>query len=215
MPADAVLCVVCPVLRPKGTPRKPNNPPVCDGCGKRLEADLNALPASYAAVDAEPVRGMTEIRSRVFESKPPLNINALSLLGPGEDTPVAVLDFWAQDWAGILDQPPPAAYVTTMCLWLAARLPWALANHPAIDDFAHSLRELTNALRPYEGGDDRGEYVGRCPRLLGDDRCNTPLYVDPYVDQIQCTRCRQQWKRKAGEWMHLRAQQLGAGVEAA
>jgi len=64
-------------------------------------------------------------------------------------------------------------------------------------------------------GRSRGEPVGRCSRQLGEERCNTPLYVDPYVDEIQCMRCRQNWKRRDGEWMHLRAQQLSTGVEAA
>ena len=211
---DSILCVTCPVLRPKGQPREPRTPQVCDGCRDRLANDLSALPAAYAAVDAEPARGTTEIRSRAFESRPPLNITALSLLGPGTETPLAILDFWVQDWAGMLEQRIPDPYVTTLALWLSARLPWACDTHPAVDDFATDVRSITAALRAFESK-DRGEPVGRCPRQLGDDRCNTPLYVDPYADHIQCTRCRQTWRRREGEWMHLRAQQLSAGVEAA
>jgi len=179
-----------------------------------MATSLTALPDAYAAVDSEPVRGMSEIRSRVFESKPPLNISALSLLGPGLITPLATLDFWVQDWAGYLEQDLPDAAVTTMAFWLAARLPWACDSHPAVDDFAADLRDMTGQLRAFEGK-DRGESVGRCPRHLGEERCNNPLYVDPYVDEIQCSRCRQNWKRRDGEWMHLRAQQMSAGVEAA
>jgi len=211
---DGVLCAVCPIYRPKALPRAPRTPQVCDGCRDRIGADLAALPAAYAAVDSEPVRGTSEIRSRAFESRPPLNITALSLLGPGTETPLALLDFWAQDWARELDQTLPPAAVSTIAPWLSARLPWACDQHPAIDEFATHLRSIIGHLRVFEGKDS-GSPVGRCPRQFGGDRCNTRLFVDPYVDEIQCTRCKQQWKRKAGEWMHLRAQQLAAGVEAA
>jgi hypothetical protein len=211
---EAILCVVCPVYRPKAQPRLPNNPAVCDTCRDRLATDLTGLPSAYAAVDAEPVRGTTEIRARAFESKPPLNITALSLVGPGTVTPLAILDFWVQDWAGYLEQELPVVAVSTLSIWLYVRLPWACDQHPAIDAFAADLREIAGQLRAFEGR-DRGASVGRCPRLIGDERCGTQLYVDPYVDEIQCTRCRQKWKRRDGEWMHLRAQQLSAGVEAA
>jgi hypothetical protein len=211
---ESILCCVCPILRAKSTPRLPRTPAVCDGCRDRMSTSLAALPDAYAAVDSEPVRGTSEIRSRAYESKPPLNIAALSLFGPGTHTPLATLDFWVQDWAGYLEQELPEPTVTTMVFWLAARLPWACDSHPAVDDFAADLRDMTGQLRAFEGK-DRGEPVGRCPRLIGEERCNTPLYVDPYVDEIQCTRCRQNWKRRDGEWMHLRAQQLSAGVEAA
>jgi hypothetical protein len=187
---------------------------VCKICRDRLRADLAALPDAYALVDAEPVRGLSEIRSRAFESRPPLNITALSLLGPGWDTPPAVLATWAQDWAGYLEHDQPDNTVTEVCRWLATRLDWACEHHPAIDEFATDLRRLTGELRAF-AGKDRGERVGNCPRSYGDDHCNTPLYVDPYVDEIECTRCHMKWKRRAGEWMHLRAQQLSAGVEAA
>lgn len=211
---EGVLCITCTVLRSKGTPHQPHVPMCCNWCRTRLETLLAEIPTAYALIDAEPVRGTSEIRSRAFESRPPLNITALSLLGPGTGTPPAILDFWVQDWAGELNQQLPDPFVTTMCTWLTARLSWACDSHPAIDEFARNMHELSGQLRPFQST-DRGERVGRCPRQAGDDRCNTPLYVDPYVDEIQCTRCKQKWKRKAGEWMHLRAQQLSAGVEAA
>lgn len=214
MTDPTILCATCPVLRPKGTPRLPRTPQCCDGCRDRLSTDLTALPDAYAAIGIDPVHGTSEIRSRAYESKPPLNINALSLTGPGEVTPLAVLDFWAQDWAGYLEQAVPDLGVYSLTLWLAARLPWACDNHPAIDDFAEDLREITGQLRAFANR-DRGERVGNCPRAYGTERCNNPLFVDPYVNEIQCTRCKQTWKRRDGEWMHLRAQQISAGVEAA
>jgi hypothetical protein len=208
-----LLCVTCPVLRPNANPRRPNNPQVCDGCRDRLGADLAALPDAYALVDTESGRAAGELRASGFESRPPLNITALSLLGPGSDTPPAKLDAWVQDWATYrrTQLPPPSVYA--MCAWLAEHLPWACDEHPAIDEFAGDIRDLVGELRAFTGK-DRGESVGRCPRKLGDSTCDTPLFVDPYVDEIQCSRCRMTWKRRAGEWMHLRAQQMTAGVEA-
>lgn len=212
MANDLILCVCCPVLRQRGKPHLPRTPQCCDWCRMRLAADLTALPETYALVDAEPTRAMGEIRSRAFESRPPLNITALSLLGPGTDTPPARLDFWVQDWAGMLNQALPGPTVVELCAWLMTRLSWACDTHPAVDEFAHDIRELTGQLRVF-AVKDRGERVGNCPRQFGDDRCNTPLYVDPYVDEIECSRCHMKWKRRAGEWMHLRGQQLAAGVE--
>lgn len=209
-----ILCIACPVFWPKGRLNKPTTPNVCNSCRKRLELDVASIAASYALIDAEPVRGTTEIRSRAYESKPPLNIAALSLLGPGEDTPPARLEFWVQDWAGTLEQALPPAAVEDMCVWLIARLPWACDTHPAIDEFAADVKDLSGQLRSY-AITDRGTSVGRCPRDRSGERCNTQLFVDPYVDEIKCSRCQMTWKRKAGEWMHLRAQQLAAGVEAA
>lgn len=209
-----ILCICCPVLRPAGRPRLPTAPQVCDGCRERLAGDLRALPDAFASVELEAIRAGGERHASGFESRPPLNLTALSLLGPGTDTPLARLDSWVQDWAGIRAETLPVPVVTTVCLWLSTRLPWACDSHPAVDEFAVDLRDLSGALRAFTGR-DRGEPVGRCPRRIGDEPCNTALYVDPYVDEIQCPRCRQTWKRRAGEWMHLRAQQLSANVEVA
>jgi len=229
----ALLCVCCPVLRPKGRPRRPNTPQVCDGCRERLSGDLSGLPETYALVDADPVRGTSEIRSREYESRPPLNIAALSLLGRGSVIPstdgrhwpqdqlgtvppLDLLGWWVEDWitTRAMREQMPAMVMTTVTTWLSLRLDWACDQHLAIDEFAQDVRQLASQLRPF-AGKDGGTRVGNCPRAYGDDRCNTPLYVDPYVNEIRCTRCKQTWRRQDGEWMHLRAQQLAAGVEAA
>jgi hypothetical protein len=229
---SVILCVTCPVLRPKGKPRPPNRPMCCDGCRERLTTDLGAIPDAYAFIDTEPVTGAGERRTVGFESRPPVNVSGLSLLGAGsvipatEGTPypqdqlgtvppLDLLAWWVEDWivTRAMREHMPDMLITSVTIWLTTRLEWACDHHPAVDEFAQDLRELTGQLRAY-GGRDRGERVGNCPRSYGDDHCNTPLYVDPYVDEIECSRCHMKWKRKAGEWLHLRAQQLGAGVEA-
>jgi len=219
-----LLCVTCPVLRAKSQPRRPNRPLVCDGCRKRLAADLAAIIPAYADLDPAPVRGMSEILTRVFESKPPLNLNELSPRLSGYETPRAILStlcrIVAEDFA--LDLPYDS--VSLMAEWLGLHLERLCDEHPAVDDFARDIRQIAGELHVYERAADRtGERVGRCPRTRYDDGdpCNTPLACDPYISRITCPRCGASWDRDAGGWVKLRAAQLeredqwqSSGVEA-
>lgn len=222
----SALCVVCPVLRPpcpedcrrhpnacpNREPLLPRRAPVCDWCRDRLATDLSALPGLYGMVDTQPVRGTTQVLSRVFESKPPLNLSALSLLGPGSDTPAARLVWWCMDWATHLDQAPPTDMgVSGSAGWLSARLEWACDHHPTIGQFAGELREVVRQLRPYAGSDDGGYPAGKCPRRLKDGTlCGADLYAPVYASKLQCPRCKQDWHRDSGGWLKLRAAQLRA-----
>lgn len=218
-----LLCVVCPTFGRDGEdnhpkPRRPNVPNVCDADRERLAGDLAALPDAYYAVPDHlyPSPAGGERHSIGYESRPPVNISALSLLGPGEGTPLAVMATWAMDWATYLREAGPVNEMTAVCQWLGIRLDWACSNHPAVDEFAAALSDVLGQLRPFQSA-KVGEPAGRCPRRPGDQRCKTPLYVDPYDEQaeIVCPRCKSKWKRGDGEWIHLRAQQIAAGVEAA
>lgn len=210
------LCVVCPTFRPSSSPRHPRTPQVCDRCRERLHDDLKAIAPAYAELDPAAVRGVSEILTRVFESKPPLNLNDLSLLCPGEDTPLGVLDFWVRDWALDLDQTPPQCTVVEMSGWLLTRLEWACDQHPAIDEFAGNIRDVAGALHVYQrAAEKRGYSAGRCPQHRGGWPCDTPLYLDPYDTVIECSRCHTKWHRRDGGWIHLRTQQDNARVEAA
>ena len=229
-----ISCVTCPILRPAGRPRRPNRMACCDGCRERLATMLAELPGLFAGLDEhlEPGRGGAEIRPKGFESQPPLSITALSLRAQGsmlpatEGRPLAQdqlgdvpplerLWWWCEDWAQTLRHGTPPPNMEHVCGWLRRRLPWACDNHPAIDEFTTDLRAMSGAIRAITGG-DRGEKVGRCPQTLTDGtRCNTQLFVDPYVDIIKCSRCSMEWRRRDGQWLHLRGQQIAAGVEAA
>lgn len=214
-----ILCVTCSVLRKlkEGEePHHPTTPNVCDWCRKRVTEDLQAIPANYAALleHLTPGRVGGERHAKGYESTPPVNIYALSLMGPGEDTPLAKLSTWAMDWAFGRGDAEPEYEMTPVVTWLVVRLEWAFGSHLAIDEFATDVKNITRSLRPFQGRES-GEPVGNCPRKSGDERCNAPLFVDPYVDTIKCHRCGMEWKRREGQWMHLRAQQIAAGVEAA
>ena len=219
MTETTLLCVTCAVLRrlKEGEePHKPLTPNVCDWCRKRVTEDLQAIPANYANLleHLTPGRIGGERHSKGYESTPPLNIYALSLMGPGEDTPLARLSTWAVDWSFSRGDPEPEHDMTIIVGWLVVRLDWAFSSFLPIDEFAADVKTITRSLRPFQGR-ETGEPVGNCPRKSGDERCNAPLFVDPYVDTIKCQRCGMEWKRREGQWMHLRAQQIAAGVEVA
>ena len=230
-----LLCILCPIHFPSSTqdPRRPTHPPVCDGCRSRLTENVRGIPAALDGVweHVEPGRNGAERRTVGYESRPPLNVPALSELQHGsvipskEGTrypqdqlgsiqPRELLWWWVQDWAGIRRESTPSEWTEALAEWLVERVEWACDNHPAVDEFAQDIRDLTRALRAF-APKEQGESAGRCPQKRGDVRCDTPLYVDPYVDTIRCTRCGTEWKRREGQWMHLRGQQVAAGVEAA
>ena len=227
-----VLCITCPVLRPAGAPRQPNRPMVCDGDRTTLAGYLTDLPGLYAGLYEmlEPGRSGAEIRAKGFESQLPSAVDPLSMLAPGsmlpsiegrpwaqdqigDVPPLEQLWWWAEDWAQAFTVAMPGPYFAPVCWWLATWLPRACDDHPAVDEFAADLRRVTATLKAMTGG-YQGERVGRCPQRLPDNsRCGTQLYVDPYVDVIECSRCHMRWRRRDGQWMHLRGQQLAAGVE--
>ncbi len=229
------ICIVCPTIRADHPPRTPNNPPVCDGCRERIEGELTDMPAAYANVEVTPGRGGGEAsRMKGFESTPPLNIHALSLIAHGslrpstdgtrlpQDQlgvvpPVDTLWWWVEDWIEVraMREHMPAADIVSLTRWLLNRLDWAMDSHNAVDEFARDVVACGRALRGVlQSGERRGEPAGRCPAVTrSETRCGTRLYVDPYVDQICCTRCGTTWDRGKGDWVRLSA--LQAEMEAA
>lgn len=206
-----VLCITDPVLRKDGRPHEAQRGRICDLCHTRLTVLLSEIPAAYALVSAEPVKGVSEVRTRAFESRPPLNLDALSLTGPGWETPLSILDFWVTDIAEHMGEPQPQAHVNVFCTWLIARLDWIAHNYVPVDELAEDLRKMAAPLRRY-AGTEGGESVGQCPRTFGENVCGTELRVDPYATVIQCPRCHQQWSQHQGGWLRLAAQQERAGV---
>jgi len=239
--ADLVLCIVCPAYR--ATPREVSFPQVCDADRDRLAEDLAAVPglAALAPGRVELERGTPGAAVSGSKDPPaPVNLAALGitapayrrgvrarwLTGPATDQiglrpPIVTLDQWAADWwaTRASGDPVPPPDLAEIVNWLSERLGWACDNHPAIDEFARDVKAMVRALRGIvRQQDPRGEPAGRCPARLRDDtRCGTPLYVDPYIDHIACTRCGRQWHRPSGGWVKLRAeqQQWHAGSEEA
>lgn len=207
---EAILCVVCPVYRPKAQPRLPNNPAVCDTCRDRLATDLTGLPALYASLPEflEPGRGAGEMRTKGFESQVPARLTVFNLLGPGspELSPTGMR--WMSDQIG--DLPPvealawivvdmievramresqPPQQLDRLTEWLGNRLDWICRHHPAVDDFAahisaivHSVRAATGAKRLVH------KLAAPCPT------CDTfELERDDGADYVECRNCHRLW----------------------
>lgn len=240
---DEHLCVCCPTRSPTEPPRHYDEPQVCTGCRQWLSGILTRLPDDYATLPAAfpksttPQSNGSKIRSTPQGSEPlnwwpfdlmlpanqgtrPLMARGFLGLDPdqtGDLSAATILDTEARDWNTYLNEHLPEPYVWSLCRWLGHRLEWACDHHPAIDEFAAVIYELsrsiTSAARTDHG---KGERIGNCPARMRDETyCNTPLRVDPYVDQIQCGRCGSRWDRRKGEWLKLRADQIAMKKETA
>lgn len=66
------------------------------------------------------------------------------------------LDAWVRDWRETLwpDHHQPVPTVSELAGWLRNRLVTAIAQHPAIDEFAAEIRDLRNTLRGQLGETD-------------------------------------------------------------
>lgn len=221
-------CIVC-----QRAGRIPNRPPVCDGDRQALGSMLREIPDLFTRLDPSPAKGGGEKVSGSRVPPVPLNVDVADLtnhihratltplpsLHPEDQVgylAVATeLDFWVQDWRLALypDHSLPLPTVAVLAGWLANRLEDACDHHPAIDEFAAKVKAIHRALiRQVSEHKRTGERVGRCPVILRDDtRCNTPLYVDPYVSQIGCNRCRTTWS----SWLELSAAMPDDGDEEA
>jgi hypothetical protein len=218
------LCVVCPVLRPASRPMLPDFPPVHEGCRTQIRAELAEIPDLYALIPAslEPGTG-TGVKVSGTRTPPlPLALNPLNLLvaggtGPVHDPygdqhgpipPLVVLDLWVGNWIAFRqrDEHEPVPTISTLTSWLLNRLDDAFDHHPAIDDFAREIHATYRTIKAVTQAERKGEPVGRCPMETRDGgRCDTKLYADPYVDQIQCQRCGTSWERR--RWLTLAAAQ--------
>ncbi len=215
-----LLCVTCPVLRGRHRdgdcrcggcrPRRPDRPPVCEGCRAHLERMLTEIPDVLLGIPYARIWGASEIKSKAYESKPPIDVEALGdLAGIGLGSPLGVLDGWARDWAETRRERLPLPTLYSVTTWLTVRLEWACDQHPAVDEFAQDVRQLRQRLRRWEERQD-GSPVGPCPRRPDDQRCGGRLVADPYERTITCPRCGAVWDRETGGWVQLVAQQAAA-----
>jgi hypothetical protein len=106
------------------------------------------------------------------EAPVPIRVDVVDLLGPARTVTSAtaelayaeqdddqvgylsaatVLDGWCRDWAETRQESTPSPQVDLQCRYLADRLDWALAEHPAVDEFAGELGDLWHTLRRAAG----------------------------------------------------------------
>jgi hypothetical protein len=200
------LCCVCPQLR-QGDPRVYARPTVCEGCRLRLRSILGEVVDLYAELHPSPINagepwwderghghydpiaadlpagaliksdGLHVSGSR---SPPlPVSIDTLDLAL----TVPAILDSWARDWQGYAWAWLPDPTVPLLSAWLTERLEWACDHHPAVDDFADELSDLTRRMRPRAPQAElkTGVPCRECERLT--------LFVWPGGDYVECGSC--------------------------
>lgn len=130
--------------------------------------------------------------------RPPLPDAVRTLLGLGKALPPAerpedpAADEWLLRWGAT----HPGDATLARHRYLTQNLNHACDFHPAIADFAASLRGLVGAARAVLGDTEDLEYVGRCPEEItahgSDERriCGAAIWHDPHTSVVTCPRCR-------------------------
>jgi hypothetical protein len=105
----------------------------------------------------------------------------------GDPSVASVLDSWARDWQTYAWALLPSPTVSSLTQWLTERLEWACDSHPAVDDFAAELRELTSRVRSAAGlTRPRAELKLGVPCR----ECEkVTLYRWPGSDYVECGSC--------------------------
>lgn len=103
----------------------------------------------------------------------------------GHQSVATLLWSWTRDWADAREMSYPTPTVDSLVSWLSRQLPWAFANHPAIDEFDDEIRTTLYAVRALLN-------VSRAPLYLS-DACSScgvaALRREPGVDQWECANC--------------------------
>lgn len=219
-------CILCPRTDRDGAPRTPAWPvvgwPVCQSCyDRRLARPLEVIPTQWGLLSAAP--GARTGQARVSGTGEPtlgVSVPVLDLMGPvntgtvrdrygdqaGHLSVATVLGGWVEDWAGQRGERLPVPTVVRLCEWLTDRLPWAAANHPALESFAGELARTAAALRTANGDtpapDDHKEGVecARCDRMtlfdVGD-------FIECLTDRGGCGKLYK--PSEYGQWVALKA----------
>lgn len=185
-------------------------------CLTALDGHLQRIPVLYAALHTvlEPGSSAGARVSGTRTPPAPLRVEPLSLLCRGGI--VSILGTWETDWRqrrGLSTNPARAdreqllagdQVLADIVRFLRAHLAWATAEHPAVDEFAGEVRQITAACRAALGMITDARRIGQCPAVLDNGRtCGRVLYADPYSDEIWCDRCGNHWPRN--RWLMLGA----------
>lgn len=176
-------------------------------CADRLRTDLADIPGLYALMGAVLAPGTAGGGSRVSGTRTaplPVRLEPLSLRARGGI--VTILATWEADWRetrGLTEAQRGTAErdLGGIVLWLRAHLPWAIDEHPAIQEFADEIRDVVRQCRAAAGLLPRMMRIGECPALVGEAACGAALYADPQGHEIRCRECGTRWPRT--NWMLL------------
>jgi hypothetical protein len=201
---------------------------VCEECIVAVDDEMllldqlcAGLPEALLPVRRGPANGARYVKPG---SRPPVSIEALSLLGPGNRAgnelppPSTLLREWATRWAIVRSisgfereyiitgaglQVLEVEGVPDLIAWMRDRLLWAAES---AGDFAMFVRELRTCVRLVQrvsgwvvGAEERP--IGWCPVVVGDDMCRAPLNASAWDDVILCPKCKSKFHRS--DWPRL------------
>lgn len=195
-------CTIC--RRPTDSDRDPVRH---QRCATRLGENLRDIPAHYALMGAVLAPGTSSAAARVSGTRTaplPVRLEPLNLRARGGI--ITILATWEADWRETRGLTPAtrglsATDLSAIVLWLRAHLPWAITEHPAVDEFAAEIRDLLHQCRAVAGLLPTMTRIGDCQALDGDQQCGAALYADAHAEEIRCRRCGSRWTR--GQWVLL------------
>jgi DNA-directed RNA polymerase subunit RPC12/RpoP len=139
---------------------------VCARCGRRLDRQLVDIGrwSALLPLAMRPGSGSGELRvSGSREAPLPLRVDPLDLGMParqgavrdkfgdqtGLQSAATILDSWVRDWREVrsVNERMPAPTAPHLAAWLRTRLPWALTDHEALDEFSGEISGLWGAMR--------------------------------------------------------------------
>lgn len=227
---EIVPCVIC-------RRRFPRDGYVCEGDRTWLHTAMVEIPKLYGRLPASLAAGgnAAEKVSGSREAPLPLRVDVLDLMLPSDLDPLVpdvrgtvyiddqagrvsvatVLDGWVRDWCEVRESGEglPVPTVAVLAGWLDVRLDWACDDHPAIDEFAKEIRDLLAAMRAAVGESGDKMVLGPCPAMGDRGPCGATLSGSPWLDVVECPRCRTRWDRR--QWLVLGAAIQQAKAEAA
>jgi hypothetical protein len=188
----------------------------CGNCVTALRHTLRGIEvyAALLTIMTLPLQGRGERRSPGFGSRSPARDDVIVALdyrsrtagdGPDDETTptrsilgtLHQLASWVRDEQDIT--APREITVTTEIGYLLGGVEYA-AHQNWVDEFATDLRELHAQCRRL-AGDQPPRPIGRCPTLVGDAECGTPLYTPVRGEDIHCAGCGRVWPK--AEWLRL------------
>ncbi|MEU2514326.1 hypothetical protein [Streptomyces syringium] len=174
----------------------------CRPCEQRLTEHLAQLPALVLDLHRLLIPGAhTNVRG--YRARPgseaaaPVNLHVLDVI----TSATATLDSWLRDWHERLswDAPvyrnDPLAEAATA---LRANVPWAVEEHPAVDEFATEIASLHRTATGLLDPAQRARRIGHCPVTVLDEHggtrtCGAVLHYVPGATTVTCRWCRATW----------------------
>lgn len=219
-------CRLCRIYGRK-PPNTPTTPHVCDPDRETLATQLERLTALAdelpAAVYTTPTRdrGLSARRTRPGPREP-INLNALSEIGPGRldvrgadqiagPPPRLLLAPWCDELAEWRGETAPTTSIALQATYLRTHLGLLCNQNPHIADLAQLVKRTI--VRFARLVDDAGEPdprhpIGECPTILDTGaRCATTLRASTWDTAVGCDHCGTTWPR--AQWNKLAAAQNG------